>query len=72
MQKSIGFVLIVIGILTIFYTGFSYATTKKVVDLGSIQIDKKENHPVEWSPFFGVTLLFAGIVVFARSKKTGV
>ena len=70
MQKSIGLVLASLGLLMIAYTGFSYVTTKKVVDLGPIQIDKKESHPIQWSPIVGVALLIGGIVVVVTGKKS--
>ena len=69
-MKQLGLVIIIIGIIMIAYTGFNYITTEKVVDIGPIQIDKKENHPVQWSPIVGVILLVGGILVFASSKKT--
>lgn len=70
--RTIGFVIIVIGILMMAYTGFNYVTTEKVVDIGPIQIDKKENHPVQWSPIIGVVILIGGIAVVAISRKKGV
>jgi uncharacterized membrane protein YdcZ (DUF606 family) len=68
-SRTTGIVLIIIGILMIAYTGFNYITTKRVVDLGPIKINKEENHPVQWSPIVGVVLLVGGIIVFARDKK---
>ena len=68
--RTTGIVLIIIGVLMIAYTGFNYITTERVVDLGPLKIDKKENHPVQWSPFVGVVLLIGGIIVLARDKKT--
>lgn len=69
MQKIIGICLIALGIIMIAYTGFNYVTTKRVVDIGPIQIDKKENHPVQWSPIVGVVLLVGGIAVIVLDKK---
>ena len=68
-RKPIGIVLIVIGIIMMIYTGFNYVTSKKVVDLGPIQINKEENHPVKWSPIVGVILLVGGILVVVTDKK---
>ena len=67
--KSLGLILVVIGIIMMLYTGFNYVTTKKVVDLGAIQIDKKENHFVGWSPILGIVLVVGGIVTLASAKK---
>lgn len=58
--KGIGMALLVIGIIMTIYTGFNYVTTKKVVDLGPIQINKKENYPVQWAPIVGVIILVIG------------
>ena len=68
-RKPIGIVLIVIGIIMIIYTGFNIISTKKVVDLGPIKINKEENHPVQWSPIVGVILLVGGIVIVVTDKK---
>lgn len=68
-MKTIGIIIIVLGILMMVYTGFDYVTTKNVVDLGPIQINKETNHPVQWSPVIGVILLVGGIVIIATTKK---
>ena len=67
--KSIGFLLIALGIVMVVYTGFNYVTTKKVVDIGPIQIDKKQNHFVEWSPIVGIVLLIGGVAIVVRGGK---
>ena len=69
--KTIGFLLIIIGIVMMVYTGFNYVTTEKVVDLGPIQIDKKKNNSVEWPPVVGILLIVGGIFVIARNRKSG-
>ena len=67
--KTIGIVLIIIGIIMMIYTGFNYVTTEKVVDIGPIEINKQTNHPVQWSPIIGGVLLIGGIVIIALDKK---
>jgi len=69
LSKPLGIVLIVLGLSMIAYTRFNYVTTKKVVDLGPIQINQEKNHPVKWSPIVGALLLVGGIVVLILSKK---
>lgn len=61
--KTVGFVLGILGIIMIAYTGFNYITTEKVVDLGPIKINQEKSHPVTWSPIVGVVLLVGGIVI---------
>lgn len=67
--KTLGIAIIIIGIIMMVYTGFNYVTTEKVVDLGSIKINKETNHPVQWSPIIGAVLLVGGIVIIALDKK---
>lgn len=67
--KNIGILLVVIGAIMVFYTGFNYVTTEKVVDIGPIEINKQENHPVKWSPIVGVVLLIGGVVLIVKDKK---
>lgn len=69
-MKTLGLVLIGLGIVMMIYTGFNYVSTEKVVDLGPIEINAEKNHPVKWSPIVGVVLIVGGIVVFAVSKKS--
>jgi uncharacterized membrane protein YdcZ (DUF606 family) len=71
MQKRfVGIAVIIIGLIMIIYTGFSYVTTEKVVDLGPVKINAEKNHPVQWSPYAGVVLVIGGIVLMAIDKKS--
>lgn len=67
--KTIGIVIGIIGILMMIYTGFSYVTTEKVVDLGPMQMSMEKENPVQWSPIVGAALLVGGIVLVAMDKK---
>ena len=69
-RKTNGLILIIIGIVMLLYTGFSYVTTEKVVDLGKIQINKEKNHFVQWPPIVGIVLIAGGIIVIITDKKT--
>jgi hypothetical protein len=71
-MKTVGIILIALGMVMMIYTGFNYVTTKKVIDIGSIQVNQKEYHPVQWSPIAGGILLLAGIIVVVSGKKTSV
>lgn len=67
--RLLGFILIIIGMIMLFYVGFNYTTTEKVVEIGSISINKKHTNPARWMPYTGGILLIAGITVLACYKK---
>ncbi len=67
--KTIGISLIVIGIFMMIYTGFKYVTTDKVVDLGSIKIEKEKNHFVQWPPILGAVLIVGGVIIIIVPNK---
>ena len=67
--RTIGIVMIILGIIMLLYTSFNYVTTEKVVDIGPIQINTEVNHPVSWSPIIGIILAVGGVVLIAVSNK---
>ncbi|ABG60776.1 hypothetical protein [Cytophaga hutchinsonii] len=68
-MRNAGILVIIIGALMIAYTGFNIITKEKVVDVGPIEINKEEKHPVQWSPIVGVILVIGGIAMVAMNKK---
>ena len=67
--RTIGTVMIILGIIMLLYTSFNYVTTEKLVDIGSIQINQQVNHPVQWSPVVGIILAAGGVVLIVASNK---
>jgi membrane-bound ClpP family serine protease len=67
--KTIGVILIVIGIIMLAYTGFNYVTTETLVDIGPIQIEAEKNNFVKLSPIIGGVLLIGGIFLLFRADK---
>jgi len=65
----VGVILIVLGVAALAYQGFSYTTEKKAVDLGPIQIDKKEHHTVPLPPVLGGVAIVGGIVLVVLGGK---
>src|ERR1700719_1554269 len=62
-MKSVGIVLLVIGIGMILIKGFSVTTEKKIIDAGPIQVNKKENHWVGWPTYLGAVIAVAGVIL---------
>ena len=67
--KTIGLIIIGIGLIMTLYTGFNYVTKEKVVDIGSVEITADKDHTASWSPFIGIGVMVIGGVVFLYGKK---
>jgi drug/metabolite transporter (DMT)-like permease len=67
-MKNLGIILLVAGIIMTVFTGFTFVTRKKVVDLGSIEIKTEERTPIYWSPITGALLMAAGVVIVLLGK----
>ncbi|MBX6325173.1 MAG: DUF3185 domain-containing protein, partial [Chthoniobacterales bacterium] len=50
----IGIVLIVIGIVSLVWGGFTYTKREKVVELGPIQATAEKEHTIPFPPALGV------------------
>jgi len=68
-MKTLGIVLLVVGVIMTIFTGFNVITKKKVVDLGKVEINKDEKTPIYWSPITGGLLAAAGILVLVVGKR---
>ena len=70
MQKTIGLVLIVIGVVMLIWTGFTYTKRDKLVDAGPIHISADREHEVNWSPYAGGLLVVGGAILVATAKRS--
>jgi len=68
--KTIGLAIVVIGLLMTLYTGFTYVTREKIVDIGNVEITADKDNTASWSPFIGVGIMVLGGVVFFAGKKS--
>jgi len=71
-MKIFGTLLIVTGILMLVFGNISFTRQKKVVDIGPIEINKKEKKTIAWPNYAGGVAILAGVIVLvAGSKKRG-
>jgi hypothetical protein len=68
-MKTMGWVLLVIGVLMLLFRGINYTTKEKVVDLGPVEINKTENHSMGWPVYAGGVLALAGVVLVVMGSK---
>jgi hypothetical protein len=69
-MKQTGLIILVVGLLITAFAGFNFVTKKKVVEIGSLEITKDENHVLDWSPLVGIAVIvIGGGVYFYGAKK---
>lgn len=68
-MRTIGIVLIALGVIMLIFKGFSFTKEKKVIDLGAVELNKKENHRVNWPVWAGGVAIAAGALVLVAGRK---
>lgn len=69
MSRTLGIILIVLGVIGIAWGGFTYTTRQKIVDVGPIHASRDKTHTVPVPPIAGAVALVGGIVlVLARPR----
>ena len=68
-SKTIGIIMVIIGILMLTYTGFNYVTTENIVDIVPLQVEAKKNNFVKLSPILGIILLVGGLFFISKGNK---
>jgi drug/metabolite transporter (DMT)-like permease len=69
IMRTIGIVLIVLGAFALIYSGFTFNTEEKVVDLGPIKVEKEKKHSLSWPPIAGFVLIIGGGILMLTNKK---
>jgi hypothetical protein len=62
-MKTFGVILIVLGIAMILIKGFNVVSSKKVVDVGPVEVNKKENKWIGWPTYAGALVAVVGVVM---------
>lgn len=69
VMKTLGIILVIAGIAMILIRGFSVQTEKKVVDLGPVEVNKKENKWIGWPTYAGGLVAVIGVVLLVGANK---
>lgn len=70
MNKALGIILVVLGVIGIAWGGFSYKTSHKVLDLGPIHATRETTHHVPFPPVAGAIALIGGIALLVIPDKS--
>jgi uncharacterized membrane protein HdeD (DUF308 family) len=68
-MRTLGIILIVVGIVMFIITGFSYTTEETVIDAGPIELNAEDQESVNWPPYAGGVALVAGVILVVASRK---
>jgi hypothetical protein len=69
MKRILGSILLVVGVVMIIWTGFSFTKREKVVDAGPLHVSADKEHTVNWPPYAGGVLALVGIVMLVLPQK---
>ncbi|CAN5451281.1 hypothetical protein BH10PSE19_BH10PSE19_20230 [soil metagenome] len=69
IMSLIGILLIIFGIVTLAYQGFSYTQQEKVAQIGALQITANTEKTVYFPPILGGSCLVAGIILVIVGRK---
>lgn len=69
MNKVLGMILIVVGLIGLVWGGFSYTTSERVVDIGPIHATREKTHNVPVAPIAGALALLGGIALLVAGRK---
>jgi hypothetical protein len=70
MNKTLGIILIALGLFGLAWGGITYTTREKVVDIGPIHATLEKTHNVPLPPIAGAVALIGGIVLLvARGRE---
>jgi hypothetical protein len=69
MTKTIGAIMIALGLIGLVWGGFSYTTREKVVDIGPIHATREKTHNIPVAPIAGALVLVGGVALIAIGKK---
>lgn len=68
-MRGIGIGIIILGIIMLIWTGFSYTKKEKVVDIGPVEISADKQESVNWPSYAGGILVVGGIILLLVDKR---
>ena len=68
-MRTIGIILVVLGILALVYGGFSYNKNRTVLEMGSMKVTATEHKSVAVPTVVGVIVLVGGVALLVVDKR---
>jgi uncharacterized membrane protein len=70
VKKTIGLMLIALGVVALVLQGITYTTQEKIVDVGPLEVTTEKENTIPLPPLLGGIALIGGIFLVASSKKS--
>jgi hypothetical protein len=67
--KTAGIIILIVGLLMTLYTGFTFVTKEKVLDVGGLELTRDDHHTISWQPYVGIAAIVIGGVLLVASRK---
>ncbi|WP_143961493.1 hypothetical protein [Litoribacter populi] len=67
-MKIFGIILVVLGIIMLIITGFSYTTEETIIDAGPVNVTAEQEETINWPPYVGGIALITGVIMLAMSR----
>ena len=68
-MKTIGLILIIIGIRVVVIRGCNVPVKENIVNVGPVEINKTENKWIGWPTYAGAIITAAGMVLVITGRK---
>ncbi len=68
-MKTLGFILIVAGIIMILIRGFNVPVKRDVVDIGPLEVSRTENKWIGWPTYAGGLMAIIGVILVVSYRK---
>ena len=69
VNKTLGMILIALGLFGLAWGGFTYTTREKIVDIGPIHATREKTHNVPLPPIAGAVALIGGVLLLVAGRK---
>lgn len=70
MNRTIGMILIIGGLVLLAYGGWTFTTKEKVVDMGPVEISRDKKHQIPYAPLIGLGALVGGGFILFTARKS--
>lgn len=69
MTKTLGIILIAIGLIVGVWGAVGFTTREKVLDIGPLQATRTTTRRIPYAPVFGGLVLVGGVVLVVTARK---